>query len=77
MICIYCTPKTVAVVDFGIVGLQTDDILFLSDNLFAIKKEEQLHKVNLLAKARENLDNKTVEFYGSYIIRESNIIYLT
>ena len=32
---------------FGIVGLQTNDTLFLLDRMFAIKEEEQLHKAYL------------------------------
>ncbi len=47
---------------FGIVGLQTDDTLFLADKMFAVKEEEQLHKANLLAKEREKLDNETIKF---------------
>ena len=62
---------------FGIVGLQTDDILFLSDKTFAIKEEEQLHKANLLAKKREKLGIKTIKSNGGYIIHESSVIYLT
>ena len=43
---------------FRIVGLQTNDTLFLSDKTFVIKKEEQLHKANLLAKEREKLGSR-------------------
>ena len=49
---------------FGIVGLQTDDTLFLSDKTFAIKEEEQLQKANILAKEREKLGTKTIKFNG-------------
>ena len=62
---------------FGIVGLQTDDTLFLADKMFAVKEEEQLHKANLLAKEREKLDNETIKFNGGCIKRESNVIHLT
>ena len=61
---------------FGIVGLQTDDILFLSDRMLAIKEEEQLYKANLLAQEREKLDIKTIKFNGGYITQESNVIHL-
>ena len=62
---------------FEIIGLQTNDILFLADKTFAIKEEEQLHKANLLAKKREKLDNETIKFNGGCIKRKSNVIYLT
>ncbi len=58
------------------IGLQTDDTLFLEDKMFAIKEEEQLHKANLLAKEKEKLDNETIKFNGSCIKRESNVIRL-
>ena len=59
---------------FGILGLQTDDTLFLSNKIFVIIEEEQLHKTNLLAKEREKLGNKTIEFHGGYITHESSVI---
>ena len=62
---------------FGIVGLQTDDTLFLADKMFAINEEEQLHKANLLAKEKENLGNETIKFNGGSIKRKSNAIYFT
>lgn len=61
---------------FGIIGLQTHDTLFLANKIFAVKKEEQLHKTNLLAKKREKLDNETIKFNGGCINRKSNVIYL-
>lgn len=61
---------------FGIVGLQTDNTLFLSNKIFAIKKKEQLHKTNLLAKKREKLGNKIIKFNNGYFIHKSNIIHL-
>ena len=54
---------------FGIVGFQTDNILFLADKIFVVKEEEQLYKANLLAKKREILDNETIKFNGGYIKR--------
>lgn len=62
---------------FGIVGLQTDNILFLADQIFVVKEEEQLYKANLLAKKRKKLDNEIIKFNNSYIKRKSNVIYLT
>lgn len=62
--------------EFEIVGFQTNDILFLADKIFAVKKEKQLYKANLLAKKKEKLDNETIKFIDSYIKCESNINYL-
>ncbi len=33
--------------EFRIVGLKSDDTLFLTDKTFAIKEEEQFHKAKL------------------------------
>ncbi|KAK6211233.1 hypothetical protein QIS74_10497 [Colletotrichum tabaci] len=41
--------------DFGIVGMQTDDTLGLSDEAFSRKEEEQLKKAAFTAKAKEIL----------------------
>ncbi|OBR02159.1 Aurora kinase 2 splicing [Colletotrichum higginsianum IMI 349063] len=41
--------------DFGIVGMQTDDTLGLSDEAFSRKEEEQLKKAAFTAKAKEVL----------------------
>ena len=49
---------------FGIVGLQTDDTLFLADKTFAIEEEKQLHKAKLLAKEGKKLDNASIKFNG-------------
>ena len=38
---------------FGIVGLQTDNILFLANNKFAALKEDKLYKVKFIAKECE------------------------
>ena len=62
---------------FKIVGHQTNDTFFLSDKTFGIKEEEQLHKAHLLAKKREKLGNKTIQFNGRCITRKFNMIHLT
>lgn len=62
---------------FQIVDFETNNNLFLIDKIFAVKKEEQLYKDNLLAKKKEKLDNEIIKFNGNCIIRKSNIIYLT
>ena len=38
---------------FGIVGLQTDDTLFLADDTFAEAEQSELHKAEFMAKERE------------------------
>ena len=40
---------------FSIVGLQTDDTLFLADETFAEAKQNKLHKAKFMAKEREQL----------------------
>jgi hypothetical protein len=40
---------------FGIVGLQTDNTLFLVDKTFADVKENKLYKAKFMAKERERL----------------------
>jgi hypothetical protein len=44
---------------FSVVGLQTDDILFLTNKSFAKAKESELHKANFLAKDKEQLTSST------------------
>lgn len=43
---------------FEIIGFQADNTLFLSNKIFIVNKEEQLHKANVLAKKREKLEKK-------------------
>ena len=38
---------------FSIMGLQTDNTLFLTDETFAEAKQNKLHKVKFIAKKRE------------------------
>jgi len=53
---------------FGIVGLQTDDTLFLADNTFAGKEQSELHKAEFMAKEREQLTvNMPIKFNGGLI----------
>jgi hypothetical protein len=40
---------------FGIVGLQTDDILFFADKTFADIKKNKLYKAKFMAKKQEKL----------------------
>jgi hypothetical protein len=52
----------------GIVGLQTDDTLFLADKEFANTKQNELHKAKFMAKEREQLTADTpLKFNGGLI----------
>jgi len=53
---------------FGIVGLQTDDTLFLADESFAGNEQSKLHKAEFMAKEREQLTIDTpIKFNGGLI----------
>ena len=63
---------------FGIVGLQTDDTLFLTDETFAEAEEVRLQEAKFLAKEREKLTpNTPIKFNGGYIKQEKDSIALT
>ena len=61
---LYCTHDS----QFGVVGLQTDDTLFLADLKFAEAEESNLQKAYFLAKKREMLTtNKPLKFNSCLI----------
>ena len=65
---------------FGVVGLQTDDTLFLADKGFAEQEQIQLQKAGFMAKDREQLQQgKDLKFNGAVVHRENtkNTITLT
>lgn len=64
---------------FGIVGLQTDDTLFLGDSEFAELEQNKLIKAKFLAKEREVLDvDSPIKFNGGLIhLQPNNSITLT
>ena len=63
---------------FGIVGLQTDDILFVGDTRFAQQEQVQLEKAGFLAKEREHLTpTKHLKFNGGIIQLQDDGITLT
>jgi hypothetical protein len=63
---------------FGVVGLQTDDILFLADKAFAKAEEAKLHEANFLAKEREKLTPTTlIKFNKGIIKQDQDLIVLT
>jgi hypothetical protein len=63
---------------FGIVGLQTDDTLFLADEIFAEVEQNELRKAKFMAKEREQLTIDTpLKFNGGLIQLVSDGITLT
>ena len=63
---------------FGVVGLQTDDTLFLADNTFATAEESMLKEAGFLAKEREKLTLTTpIRFNGGQIKLDNGSLLLT
>jgi hypothetical protein len=53
---------------FGVVGLQTDDTLFLGDEVFAIKEAEEIENAGLKSKERVQLnESQPLKFNGGNI----------
>lgn len=60
---------------FGLVGIQTDDTLFLADDKFAEQENKILHGAGFLAKPLIKLEiGQTVSFNGSKIKCRNNEI---
>lgn len=58
---------------FGIVNLQTDDILIRANNIFATTKKKELKEAQLLAKDREKLIlNTPIKSNRGYITLANN-----
>jgi hypothetical protein len=53
---------------FSIVGLQTDNTLFLADKTFADTEENKLHKAKFMAKEQERLTAATPLKFNRAII---------
>jgi hypothetical protein len=63
---------------FGIVGLQTDDTLFLADKTFADAEENELYKAKFMAKEQERLTVAApLKFNGAIIQLVTDRITLT
>jgi transposase InsO family protein len=61
--CLLCRKQP-----FGVVGLQTDDTLFVGDEEFAELEQQQLHKAKFMAKDRDTLTQaKELKFNGGII----------
>jgi len=63
---------------FGIVGLQTDNTLFVGDAEFADEKQNNLKKAQFLAKNRDQLTfDKPIKFNKGLIYTDADSITLT
>jgi len=63
-----CFLITTTGTPFGIVGMQTDNIIILGDKQFSVLKEDKLVKANLIAKPKEKLNLKTLLFFNRCIL---------
>jgi hypothetical protein len=58
---------------FGVVGMQTDDTLFLGSEEFAAREDNELQKANFSAKPREELSpNSNLTFNGCILTQASD-----
>jgi hypothetical protein len=63
---------------FSIVGLQTDDTLFVVDSAFVAKEEDALREAGFLAKDREQLSTAhPIKFNSGLIKLDPDFISLT
>ena len=53
---------------FGIIGMQTNDIIILGDDRFLALKEDELVKANLIAKPKEKLNLITLLLFNRCIL---------
>ena len=53
---------------FGIVSMQTNNIIILKDDQFLALKEDELVKVNLMAKLKEKLNLIIPLLFNRYIL---------
>ena len=53
---------------FGIISIQTDNIIILKDDQFSALKEDELVKVNLIAKLKEKLNSIILLFFNGCIL---------
>ena len=73
---LYCNDHDAGT--FGIVGLQTDDTLFLANTAFAELKQEKVEKAKFLTKLRKYLTtDHLIKFNGGVIRQTGYIITLT
>ena len=53
---------------FGIVGMQTNNIIILENNQFLALKEDKLVKVNLIVKLKEKFNLTILLLFNRYIL---------
>ena len=53
---------------FGIIGMQTNNIIILKDNQFLALKEDKLVKVNLMAKLKKKFSLTILLLFNRYIL---------
>jgi hypothetical protein len=74
--CLYITKNS----EFGLVGMQTDDMLILAGKGFIEKEDKQLHKANIQAKPIEAISSDNLLLFNrckfSYN-KDSNSLYLS
>ena len=57
---------------FGVVGMQTDDIIILADEQFAALEEDELTKAELLAKSKEKLTPESPLVFNSCVLIQAD-----
>ena len=75
-LCLLITMKEEA---FGVVSMQTDNILFLASKEFAALEDSKLQKAYLIAKLRDELSTASNLIFNRYVItiESDSTIYLT
>ena len=64
---------------FGVVGMQTDNTLFLVSEDFITLEDSELQKAHLTAKPKNELSAKSNLIFNGYVVtmESNNIIHLT
>jgi hypothetical protein len=68
--CLLITTTTGA---FRLVGIQTDNTLFIADNEFATKEDTELGKAKFMAKPKEKLMPENPLSFNSYILSQDDV----
>jgi hypothetical protein len=63
-----CLLVTIIENGFGIVRMQTDDIIILADEHFSILKENELLNAKFIAKSKEKLTPDSPLIFNGYIL---------
>jgi hypothetical protein len=62
-----CLLTTITDSVFGVVGMQTDDIIILRDKYFSAQEEQELNYTNYTAKPKEKLLVVTLLLFNSCV----------